>query len=118
MENVNAKVNEIEKSKDLEINKSEVITEEKPLSVPYIVYEGEQARSERYIKRLIIAIIIIIAMLFLSNIIWLFSWIQYDYVSEEVTVDSQSTGDANYIGNDGDIYNGQSNSEETNTSQE
>lgn len=40
-------------------------------SVPYIVYESEQARSERHIKRLAIITIIAIAMLFASNLIWL-----------------------------------------------
>ena len=87
-------------------------------SVPYIVYESEQARSERHIKRSAIITIIAIAMLFASNLIWLYAWCQYDYVGETTTVSVEGDGDgdanyigdyANYIGNDGDI-NGENNS--------
>lgn len=82
--------------------------------VPYLVYEGEQARNERHIKRLISALIVAVALLFLSNAIWLYAWCQYDYSSEEVAVDvtAEDGGDANYIGNDGDIVNGENKSDE------
>lgn len=80
--------------------------------VPYIVYEGEQARHERNVKRLVIALIISILLVFASNIAWLYAWSQFEYVStdESVTVDARD-GTANYIGNDGTINNGESNSE-------
>lgn len=76
-------------------------------TVPYIVYESAQARAERRDKRHIIALIIITAMLFISNLIWVYEWTQYDYVSEDssVTVDAQD-GVANYIGERGNINNG------------
>ncbi len=88
------------------------------MTIPYIVYESEQSRSERNIKRLISAIIILIAIVFASNLVWLYAWCQYDYVSEEtsVTVDGGGDGNANYVGNntnyvgnDGDINNGENN---------
>ena len=81
-------------------------------NVPYIVYESAQARSERRDKRLILALIIVTTMMFISNIVWLWAWMQYDYTSEEsvVTLDSQDGGNANYIGRDGDISNGTSDS--------
>lgn len=76
--------------------------------VPYAAYEGLQVRHERTVKRLIIAIIIIAIMMFASNMAWLYAWQSYDYESEEtaVIVDSKDGGNANYIGNDGDITNG------------
>ena len=79
-------------------------------TVPYMVYESAQARSERRDRRLIIVLIIVTAMLFISNIVWLWAWMQYDYTSEEsiITLDSQDGGNANYIGRDGDISNGTS----------
>lgn len=40
---------------------------EKAPDVPYIVYEGEQARNERHIKRLWVALIVAIIALFASN---------------------------------------------------
>ena len=83
-------------------------------NVPYVAYEATQARNERTIKRLIIALIIVTLLMFVSNIAWLYVWQLYDYTStetQEITVDSKS-GPANFIGNDGDIYNGQNYSEE------
>lgn len=76
--------------------------------VPYIVHESMLAREERNVKRLIVALVISILLLFASNIAWLYAWCQYDYVGGEVTVDSGSGGNANYIGNNGDINNGES----------
>jgi hypothetical protein len=35
--------------------------------IPYIVYESAQVRSERHIKRLVIALIIAIILIFASN---------------------------------------------------
>lgn len=72
---------------------------------------------ERTVKRQWIALIIALCMLFASNAAWLYAWMQYDYTSEEVIVDvnSEDGGNANYIGNDGDIVNGESNREETET---
>ena len=79
--------------------------------VPYIAYEATQARHERTTKRLTIALIIAVVLMFASNAFWLYAWMQYDYEVTGTYVDVNSrTGPANYIGNDGDIYNGQSES--------
>jgi hypothetical protein len=80
-----------------------------PESVPYIVHESSMARMERQIKRGWIALIVAVALLFASNGLWLLAWNSYDYTSEEVIIDSQDGGNANYIGNDGDIINGEDN---------
>lgn len=81
--------------------------EQNTTSVPYIVYEGEQARNERHIRRLMIALIVAILAVFISNAVWLYAWMQYDYSgSDTVTVDGR-TGVANYIGGSGDITNGE-----------
>lgn len=84
-------------------------------TVPYFVYEGEQARNERTMERMLIALIVSVALMFASNLAWLIAWCQYDYSSEVVEIDGGSGGNANYIGNDGDIYNGTNNSQETDT---
>lgn len=73
--------------------------------VPYIVFEGEQARHERIVKRLVIALLISIALMFASNIAWLWFFNQFDITSEEITVDGTDQGNANFIGEDGDINN-------------
>lgn len=86
------------------------------LNVPYIVYESAMTRSERHIRRLVIALVITIALMFASNALWLYSWMQYDYVSEDTdteivtTVDSEGEGIANYTGHDGGVNIGKSDS--------
>ena len=73
--------------------------------VPYIVYESEMARHERSIKRLIVALLLTITMLFASNIAWLWFFNQFDYQSDTVSQDTEA-GDNSYIGTDGAIING------------
>lgn len=75
-------------------------------------YERHEARHERREKRLVVALVVALIMVFLSNAIWLYAWCQYDYESYEINADGDSN--ANYIGEDGNIYNGGFNqSEET-----
>ena len=84
--------------------KEQRIVSNTPENVPYIVHETAMARNERNVKRMIIAIVMAIVLLFASNALWLWAWMQYDYESYEAVTDNG--GDANIIGNDGDIYNG------------
>lgn len=65
--------------------------------VPYIVHESAMARQERHIKRLVIALIVAIALIFASNAAWLYAWCQYDYSGEE-TVYAQDGEGLNIIG--------------------
>lgn len=63
-------------------------------------------------KRWFIAFLVILFM-WLTTIVMFVCFInQYDFssTSEEIIVDSSDGGNANYIGNDGDIYNGYSES--------
>ena len=92
-------------------------TENTNVTVPYVVHEATVARQERQIKRMWIALIVAISMIFLMNMAWIGAWTSYDYSSEEIIVeqDAQDGGNNNYIGNDGDISNGVS---EDNNSQE
>lgn len=76
--------------------------------VPFIVYEGTVARFERTIKRLIVLVGITILLLFASNAIWLYVWNQYDY--EDVSIENQDGGNANYIGANGYINNAENSS--------
>ena len=71
-----------------------------------IAFERMQSKDERNDRWRNIIIIILIALLAITNGMWLYAWNQYDYVSEDITVDGEE-GNANYIGNDGNIYNGE-----------
>lgn len=75
-----------------------------PETIPYMAHEFAMVRMERQVKRGWIALIVAICLLFASNIAWLYAWCQYDYESYEITADGDSN--ANYIGQDGNIYNG------------
>jgi hypothetical protein len=52
---------------------------EKNRDIPYIAFESIETRNERHIKRLTRIILISVAALFLSNAIWLYAWLQFDY---------------------------------------
>ena len=66
-------------------------------SIPYIAHEAAEARHERYIKRLVIAIVVAVVLMFASNALWLYAWTQYDY--ESYSVDYQQDGQGlNIIG--------------------
>lgn len=66
--------------------------------VPYIVYESEAARHERTVKRLIKALVIAILLIVGSNLAWLWVWNQYDFSSEEITIEGGDSANANYLG--------------------
>jgi hypothetical protein len=82
-------------------------------SVPFAAHEAEVGRQDRQIKRMWIALIVSIALMFFTNMIWVGVFSSYDYSSEEIIVDAEDNGNANYIGQDGNIYNGENNSAET-----
>lgn len=83
-------------------------TEKTPATVPYVAHESAMARAERQSKRLVAVIILLILLLVGSNIGWLVYNSQFEVV-EESTVVKQENADGynNYIGNDGDIVNGE-----------
>lgn len=87
------------------------------ITIPYIVFESTMARAERQQKRLVIALIVAVVMIVASNLAWLYLWNSYEYVGES-SVSVEGEGNANYIGNDGDITNGENNSQENEIPQE
>lgn len=74
-----------------------------PANVPYVVHESEMARSERQIKRLWIALIVVLAMFFASNAGWLICESQFATISYEQ--DGEGINNVN-IGEQGDLTNG------------
>ena len=76
-----------------------------PESVPYIVHESSMARMERQIKRLWIALIVCIALIFASNAGWLIYESQFE--TFEYSYDYQQDGQGtNIIGDGNDVNNG------------
>lgn len=91
-------------------------TSKMPESVPYMVHEDVMVRAERQAKRLWVIILVLIALLFGTNIAWIVYESQFEEVEtyEEIIIDAEDDGNANYIGNDGNIYNGEDYSKEEN----
>ena len=67
-------------------------------SVPYIVHESAMMRADRHICRLIVALIIAIAQLFISNAVWLWTWSRYDFSSYEL-----DGGGINVVGSSNEV---------------
>ena len=76
---------------------------DRPNDVPFLVYEGAEARAERHIKRLITALVLVVILLFASNAFWLYEWTQYDYVTTETEYTQDGTG-TNIIAGDEVLY--------------
>lgn len=82
-------------------------TDKAPASVPYVVHESAMARAERQNKSLVWVIVLLIVLLVGSNIGWLVYNSQFEVVEETTITQENEDGYNNYIGNDGDIVNGE-----------
>ena len=90
----------------------------KPDNVPYVVFTDMVANYQWIIKKMVYALIVAIALMFISNAAWLYAWLQYDYSSTETTVESDGNSVANYTGGDGGvIYGSTSDSQEDSQNQ-
>lgn len=79
------------------------------ISMSRLAFERMQAKDERNDRWRNIIILVLIILLVVTNAMWLVAWNQYDYVDDYTTLEADDGSDANYIGNDGDIYNGSTN---------
>ena len=83
-------------------------TENGIADVPFVVYQATAARQERQIRRMWIVILFLICALIGTNLAWIVYENSFEEVvtTEEIIVDADNNGNANYIGQDGNIYNG------------
>ena len=72
-------------------------------SVPFAAHEAEVGRQEWHIKRMWIALIVAVAMLFVSNMGWLIYESQFETITFEQ--DGEGINNVNY-GEQGDLNNG------------
>ena len=73
------------------------------INVPYVVHEATVARQERQIKRMWIALIVAVAMLFASFA--LFVWYESQFETMTYEQDGEGINNVNY-GEQGDLNNG------------
>lgn len=81
--------------------------------IPYFAFEGEMARSERHIKRLWVAIIVLAFVTVVTNVMWIWYISQYDFSSYDFDQDGDGV---NIVGDSNGVdYNGtESEHQETN----
>ena len=72
-----------------------------PESVPYIVHESSMARMERQIKRLWITVLLLIAMLVVTNGAWI--WYESQFSDIETTIEAEQDGSGVNIVSGGDL---------------
>ena len=76
-----------------------------PKDVPYIAHASAVATLERVIKRMWVLVLSLIILLVASNAAWIWYESQYQTIETTITQENED-GYNNYIGNDGDIVNG------------
>lgn len=80
--------------------------------IPYFAFEGEMARSERHIKRLWVAIIVLAFVTVITNVMWIWYISQYDFSGYDY---EQSNEDGvNVVGEDNEVDYGISKSDKEN----
>ena len=89
------------------------ICTKKPDPVPFAVHEADMARMERTVKRLWILLLLLVVLFVGSNLAWVWYESQFEDVYTEITQENED-GYNNFIGNDGDIYNGEANNKNQN----
>lgn len=77
--------------------------------VPFVVFESTKATMERTIRRLWILVLVLVIMLVGTNAAWIYYESQWEVVETTSITQENDNGYNNYIGNDGDIYNGKAN---------
>lgn len=85
--------------------------EQRAVSIPYYLHEGEMTRLERLNKKWFIAFLVVLVMLFVTNGAWVVYEMQYEtyYYSQEARSDNATAtallntgeGDVTYYGNEG-----------------
>ena len=75
-----------------------------------LAFERMQSKDERNDRWRNLIIVLLIVLLVATNAMWLWAWNQYDYVDDYTSVEADDGSNANYIGHNGDINNGSSDS--------
>lgn len=65
-----------------------------PHDITRYAFEAVMAMTERQIKRLTVALVVAILGIVLSNLAWLYCWMQYDYVGDGVEQTVEMDGGA------------------------
>lgn len=83
-------------------------TESTNISVPYAALELAEARHDRHMKRMWVLVLVLVGLLFASNLAWIIYESQFETVEtwEEITIDAEQDGEGVNIVGGGDIEYG------------
>ena len=74
--------------------------------------ESALLHADRTNKRLWVVVILLVVSLLGTNVGWIYYESQWEVVETEITQENED-GINNYIGNDGDIHNGETDNQDT-----
>jgi len=63
--------------------------------IPFIVYESMLDKEDRQQRRMVIAIVLLVVLLFGSNAVWLYHWSRHFYVDDAYVETDNDGGNAN-----------------------
>lgn len=63
----------------------------------------ETSIAMQIIKKLITCILVLVILLFASNVAWLLAWTRYDFESIEITQETDDAENIAVVGNDNDV---------------
>ena len=69
-------------------------------SVPYVVHESALARAERTIKRMWITCLVLIALLVVTNAMWIWYNSQFEDVTTQISSEAVADNGGNAVVND------------------
>ena len=82
--------------------------------ISFKAHQAMLARMDMMVKRLWISLILVIVLLVATNGAWIWYESQFEVTQTTVTQENtDGTNNYNYIGNDGDITNGEANGDDT-----
>ena len=83
-----------------------------------LAFERMQSKDERNDRWRNIIIVLLIVLLVATNAMWLWAWNQYDYVSDDYSIEADQDGDGINLVSGGDLsYGTEGNGEKNNTEQ-
>ncbi len=80
--------------------------------VSYYTHENLRAQMVDANTKWFILVLVLVVLFVGSNAFWIIRETQFATETTEIEVKTEDGGNANYIGNDGDIYNGEHQSKE------
>ena len=88
-----------------DIEDAQILSDRTPIEIVRVLAESQCARLQTVIKWLCLVIVLLIACNIAQFVVNEIKWSSFNKVIADVELSTEDGGNANYIGNDGDINN-------------